>query len=188
MIARAVRVDSSMPYEGQYAHIFAPDDAFMRDIITRMEKEQDPIVMSKEKDGSKPKQQSLFDCEDGGGQDQGPVEPLSSDCSGHREYTLASTPPSATDSSHLFQSSHFTPSDKERQLRNEIETHVRIFSSQVGRSPYHLNRKLKEVFGKARTEMTLQELNKVKDYLAINFRITFNSRPPRRTSSRRLEA
>ena len=181
MIARAVRVDPNIPYAGQYAYIFAPDDRHMREILQSMEREQAHMARCAGGDTGA-EQLDLFEKRPAEGEPQRPVEPLGSTLDGYREKTLGDAWASSPDTV----AAPATPSEIEKALRNDIEMHVRIFSAHAGRTPYHLNRRLKEAFGKSRDAMTAPELQRVKDHLIINYRIDRTRRPPRRVSARQM--
>jgi hypothetical protein len=80
-----------------------------------------------------------------------------------------------------------TPSERERQLRKDIEDHVRRYALNAGYKPIRINRKLKDAFGgKAREEMNLDELERVKEHLLIHYPLDYRRRPAVRRSATQL--
>lgn len=149
MVARAVRVDPHAgPYESQSGYIFAPDDIMFREIVSKIEREQRPFVRMRKKT-----QISLFS---GDGEGEGvpniQIQPLSSVMSGHREVFLGERPP--------MPYTPQTPSEIETVLRHRIEQHVRLYSYNNRHHNGQINAKVKAHFGKARAEMTGDELDK----------------------------
>lgn len=148
MVARAVRVDPfGWPYESQAGYVFAPDDIMFREIVSKIEREQRPFVRMRKKT-----QLSLFS---GDGEGEGvpniQIQPLSSVMSGRREVFLGERPPMP----HTPQ----TPSEIETALRHRIEQHVRLYSYNNRYHNGEINAEVKTHFGKARAEMTGDELD-----------------------------
>jgi superfamily II DNA or RNA helicase len=149
MVARAVRVDPNAgTYESQIAYVFAPDDVFFREIVSKIEHEQRPFVKARQKT-----QMELFDgAENGGGEPVFQIQPLSSNLAGNREVFLGNKD-IATDK-FIPQ----TPSEIEVSLRDQIENHVRQFSFINRYNPKRLNHEIKTFFEKSRDIMTMLEL------------------------------
>ena len=118
MLARAVRINKQAgPYESQVAHIFAPDDILFRDICSKIEAEQLPIVRTK----NASEQRDLFG-EGGGG---GGIIPLGGRITRTRDFSigkLPSMPPVMMPK---------TPSQEEADLKHKIESHVRHMQRQI---------------------------------------------------------
>lgn len=68
---------------------------------------------------------------------------------------------------------------KGREIREEIDDHVRAWSMAFGYLPAALNRKVKGRFGKARELMTVPELERVKQWLGENYRVPKRREPVR---------
>jgi superfamily II DNA or RNA helicase len=149
MIARAVRVDSSAgQYESQIAYVFAPDDVFFREIVSKIEHEQRPFVKARQKI-----QMGLFDgAENESGEPVFQIQPLSSNLAGDREIFLGNKD-IATD-----RVIPQTPSEVEAAIRDQIENHVRQFSFINRYNPKRLNSEIKAFFEKPRDIMTVPEL------------------------------
>jgi superfamily II DNA or RNA helicase len=183
MVARAVRIDPAIAYDEQFAHVFAPDDPLFRRIVNAIKTEQMPFI--KMRDEKKvDKQMSLFDDGDGGEGKVHPVTPLSSGVNGFRETVLGTHGAPIQEGLTVFQ--ELAPSEQERLLRKDIEEHVRRYAREAGYKPFQINRDLKDMFGKARGDMTLYELRKLKEHLQIYYRIDRCRRPAVRRSATAL--
>lgn len=149
MVARAVRVDpKARPYESQTAYVFAPDDTFFREIVSKIEHEQRPFVKARQKT-----QMELFDSPEGGsGEPIFQIQPLSSKLAGNREIFLGDK--EVLPDVFIPQ----TPSEIEASLRDQIENHVRQFSFINRHKPQRLNSEIKAFFEKPRDIMTVTEL------------------------------
>jgi len=149
MVARAVRVDPHAgPYESQIANIFAPDDIFFREIVSKIEHEQRPFVKTYPKT-----QVELFSKSgDGDGETVFQIQPLSSNLAGDREIFLG-------DRNNIpVMPVPQTPSEIEASLRDQIENYVRQFSFINRYNPKRLNSEIKAFFEKPRDIMTVPEL------------------------------
>lgn len=157
MIARAVRIDRhGLPYHEQRAFVFAPDDMLMRDIVEGIRLEQLPFATAGE-------QLDLFG---GDGTNEGPkkqIKPLESEMIGGREIDLAG------DVSAMGMVK--TPTDIEGALRDRIDRHIKMYAWKGRYNPKRLNVQVKEIFGKPRAEMTLEELRAVYRYVSATFDI-----------------
>lgn len=164
MVARVVRVDPQAgPYEAQTGYIFAPDDIYFRDIVSKIEREQRPFIKT-----HKRRQGSLFGGLSGDGIPNIQIKPLSSTMSGHREVFVGNREPMTP----YMQ----TPSEIEADLRKRIEQHVRLYSFN---NRYHngtLNAEIKNHFGIARAEMTKNTLDKVWEWIKIQYPINRKGR------------
>lgn len=148
MIARAVRIDPQAgAYETQTGFIFGPDDIMFREIVSKIEREQKPFIKMKKKTPL-----NLFL---GNGEGEGvpniQIQPLSSTMNGQREVFLGERPPMKI---HIPQ----TPSEIESSLRCQIEKHVRLYSYNNRYQNKQINAEIKNHSGKARSEMTSDEL------------------------------
>lgn len=156
MVARAVRVDQNAgAYESQIATIFAPDDIFFREIVSKIEHEQRPFVKARPKT-----QTELFNPDnDGGGEQPLQIQPLSSNLAGNREIFLGGKRVSSD------MVAPQTPSEIETSLRKRIEGHIRQFSFINRYNPKRLNSEIKSYFEKPRDRMAIPELSGVLAYV-----------------------
>jgi len=156
MVARAVRVDPNAgPYETQCAYIYAPDDVFFREIVSKIKREQRPFVKMHQKT-----QMKLFDNpEDGDGVPAFQIQPLSSTLTGNREVFLGNK--EILPELSIPQ----TPSEIEASLRDRIEGHVRLFSFNNRYRNGEINSAIKTWAGKPRAEMTAAELEQTYEYI-----------------------
>lgn len=193
MVARAVRIDPDIPYDGQFGYVFAPDDVNFREIVERIRLEQLPTIEKHKNDG----QMGLFDDdedddEDDSG-DDGEIDPfiipIRSDLTQKRETVVGldeqDSLPFTVDMSEPIP---LTPSDHESTLRSDIETHVRIYCRNTGFKHKRINGELRRHFNKARGEMTVPELIKVRDHLKDHYPHNTRRRPAMRTRAVQLEA
>jgi len=154
MTARANRIDpNGGPYDQQIGHIFAPADPLFKEIVSRIEAEQLPILQQRqrakdERDRSENEGFSL-ECAPGG------ITPLSSAMTGNREVILNGN----------MEISTRTASEIEAELRKAIEEHVNLYAYQNRYNPKRLNGELYEHFGKPRREMTIAELQECERYI-----------------------
>lgn len=159
MVARVVRVDPQAgQYEGQVGHVFAPDDVYFRKIVAKIEKEQLPFAKK-----TKQEQMGLFGTPELNGAPDIKIQPLSSTMSGQREIFLGGRVPMT----YLLQ----TPSEIEANLRNKIEQHVRLYSFNNRYQNGQLNSEIKTYFGKARAEMTADELDNTYEWVKRTYPI-----------------
>jgi superfamily II DNA or RNA helicase len=179
MVARAVRVDPAIPYDEQYAHIFAPADPHFRAIVASIEAEQLEFIRKRKKSCAGD-QLSLFGDSSSGEKDD-PIIPLGSSLAGQREMTVGYHHPEAPPIR-----DRLTPSEREHRLRTEIEEHVRRYALNAGHKPLKINRDLKRTFGKARDVMRLDELEKVREHLLIQYPLDYRRRPAVRRSATQL--
>jgi superfamily II DNA or RNA helicase len=159
MLARAVRVDHlAGPWESQCAYVFAPDDPLFREIVQKIEQEQEPFV----KAGRPGMQTTLFDQKSAGtGDSNGDIArrlgivPVESSMTGSRHMLMGSN-----DAAPSAPATGKTPSQLEAELRDKIERYVRAFSFQHRYRNGRINREIRRYFEKPRAEMTLAELEK----------------------------
>lgn len=154
MLARAVRVNrrpGAGPYESQIAYVFAPKDDLFMEVVKKIEDEQAPVI--REQAGQV--QLDLFEEDDpdtcGEGTGAMPAFiPLGSrlTMSTSRYNGPPVTPVAITE----------TPSDREKRIKGEIETHVRRFARGIGVPPKKINREVARKCGKRREDMTIREL------------------------------
>lgn len=165
MVARAVRVNPQAgPYESQVAYIFAPDDIYFREIVSKIEQEQKPFVRMHKKN-----QIDLFG-DMGKGEGEGvpniQIQPLSSNLAGNREIFLGNK--GILPDSFVTQ----TPSEIEANLRDQIEKHVRLYSFNNRYQGGKINAEIKARFEKPRAEMNIQELERTYEYVQKVYPLT----------------
>ena len=173
MLARAVRVNHAAgPWESQRAYIFAPDDLVMRDIVSRIEAEQEPFVKRSGPQG----QLSLFEGDNfgngkKGGSDYNPynIVPLSSSLTSRRDLLIGGDPASIIPSAPADEK---TPSELEADLRDQIEKHVRTYSFMHRYRNGRINREIKCAMEKPRDQMSLRELTRCFDYVKKTYPLT----------------
>lgn len=175
MIARAVRIDrNGGPYRSQRGYIFTPDDILMRNVVERIRSEQIPFVKDSSEPVGTPEQIEMFD---GGGNGGAPkICPLGSLLTGNRTLSFGEHG-SGQQGLFDFQPQNVarivTPKEREKQLRDEIERHVRDFSFFNYLQNGQLNAEIKAAFhGKSRADMTLEELESVKSYINWKYPLT----------------
>lgn len=151
MIARAVRVDHRAgPYASQKAFVFAPDDLLLREAVERIRREQMPIVKAGNGDQKAPSVVS----NDGAGAEMPKIKPLNGELTGIREVEFGR---GGIPDGSIFEVVDTIKEQEERTLRR-IETHVRKFAFDNRYKPARISAEIKAHFGKARREMTLDEL------------------------------
>lgn len=173
MVARAVRVDPHAgPYRTQKGFIFCPDDPRMRSLIARFRAEELAVIDSLDivaPTDKQPEQKPLFDdTQNLTMRAPGNITPLESRLAGHRMdfigVDFAYEPGYAT-----YQI--VTESQREKNLRNQIDRHVKDYARINRYNPKEINIKLKDCFGKPREEMTRPELERLMGYLQKNYRL-----------------
>lgn len=158
MVARAVRIDPSLPYEKQYGHVFAPDDILFLKIVAKIQTEQAPVL---KKRILEQRQASLFESVPGP-----KIVPLDGKLTRARSLTLGGHGTGNAGQMHNDKPPLVkTPAEIERGLRKSIETHVRAYEFNNRYRPGRLNRELREKFGKPRKEMTIAELRHVLEHI-----------------------
>lgn len=172
MVARAVRIDPlAGPYETQKGCIFAPADKMFVELARRIEQDQTEAV-AKQKEGlEEPKESG-----EGGAKRPG-ITPLSSklinpDGQGALFADVLSFPKYAAP--HAYQK---TQREIERELREEIDNHVKAFCRVYCVKIAALNRQLKEMYGKPRENMSVKELAALKAYLQGNYELPKRKAP-----------
>jgi len=162
LFARAARYDPSAgPWDTQEARVFMPDDIFMREVTGRIEREQRAFVKNAKvsrpvkEDAQRVKSTVAFDL-------FGDIVPIGSSASGKRihhvgEKSVVAEPPRV-----------LTPSEKEKQTRDDIEMVVRRYSGRHRVDVYEVNGRMKKQFGKPRPLMTQVELDKVLEWSKEN--------------------
>jgi superfamily II DNA or RNA helicase len=177
MVARATRVDPHAgPYDEQRATVFHPDDFMFARFRDRMEREQGTLAKTPK---SRP-QRSLFPLTENA---KDPIVPLSSNATTLRYADLAPGPdfaaarPEAT-AAHRPPELLEVPSLLERDLRRRIgqmvagqlvedELSLQMPRNRLG-THHAYSAVLKRVMGKARAEMTLEELEATVSWLERN--------------------
>jgi superfamily II DNA or RNA helicase len=163
MIARAVRINRAVPYDQQYAYVFAPDDPLIRTIVDRIKKEQAPTI----KDRIPREQAVLPGFEGGGGYEAGRpqgITPMGSEMAGMRDMIVGDHGP-------VFHQPIETPSEKENRLRDQIEQHVRRFAFVNRYRESRINTEIKSAMGKARADMDIPDLEHCLNYVRGNYPI-----------------
>ncbi len=166
MTARANRIDpNGGPYERQYGYVFAPADPLFRNIVSRIEAEQLPVLEDR-KPGGKKKQEPAGDGFGGlfGPQAPGGITPLSSAMTGKREVVLNGNGCAAPE---------MTSSEIEESLLDQIESHIRTFSFNNRYSPKRINSEVYAYFGKARRDMTIGELRDCLAHVRATYPINY---------------
>jgi len=147
MFGRSTRFDRfAGPYESQCAYVFAPDDPLMRDVIERIEAEQEPFATR-----AASQKKLLGVAEESEGEGRAPVIPIGSGITGEREAMLGPAPLE-------------TPDDIEEQLRDEIEAYIRSYAFRNRYNPKRINAEIYQQFGKPRADMTIEELKRALRY------------------------
>ncbi|MBC2712895.1 MAG: DEAD/DEAH box helicase family protein [Desulfosarcina sp.] len=170
MVARAVRIDSALEYEGQYAYIFAPRDPYFSEIVLKIESEQEAVLFKK----PGPVEPSLFDEKKSGAGAPEPVHPVESLLGTLKETYVG------VSQDQIRTPIPMTPSDHESVLRSDIETHVRIYCRNTGFKHKRINGELRRHFDKPRAEMTVPELIRVRRYLKLYYPHETSRRPAKR--------
>lgn len=158
MVARVVRIDPQAgAYDDQIGYVFAPDDINFRDIVEKIKQEQQPFAKKKD-----PEQQDLFgNAESQSFSNGSKIKPLSSAMTGHREVFIGARA--------AMETLPPTPSEVEDSLRNDIESHVRLYSFNNRYQAGELNSEIKIHFGKARAEMTQDDLCKTYEWVKLQY-------------------
>ena len=152
-VARAVRIDPAAgPYETQRGYIFAPADRMFTELAAKIEADQCQAVAKAKAEKEKREEFTL----DGGTARPG-ITPLSSKMLGHK--------PTQQVYGFADHGDQRTQREIESELREEINRHVMAFCRTYNVKAAHLNRILKQSFGKAREEMTVAELGKLRSYV-----------------------
>jgi len=152
MTARANRIDpNGGPYERQFGYVFAPSDPLFKDIVSRIEAEQLPVLEDREPGKRKQGEQSGSDLFGGlfGPRAPGGIKPLSSAMTGRREVLLDGNGNGAPE---------LTPSETEAHLLEQIDDHLKAFALDNRYDIKKLNSQVFDFFGKPRRQMTIGEL------------------------------
>lgn len=162
MTARANRINPALPYEAQVGHVFAPADPLFREIVGKIEQEQNCVVAGQRNcdGGNGGRQFELFP----GDNAPGGIKPLASAATGSRVIFLGGRGGADPDYEP-------TQSELEADLRVEINDHVLAFCRAYCCKAVTLNRELKERFGKARENMSVPELEKLRQYISGQYAI-----------------
>lgn len=159
MTARANRINPALPYDGQVGHVFAPADPLFKEIVGKIEQEQGCIVAGQKgamEGGSDSRQTELFP----GDTSPGGITPLSSHVTGNREVFLGAGQATFNYGSDDTTDPR-TQREQETELREQINNHVKAFCRTYNVKIQHLNYEIKNVFGKGRDQMTVDELEKL---------------------------
>jgi len=168
MIARAVRIWGEWgPYESQVGHIFAPDDKAMHETMELIQAEQ--LAMAKNSsDGIIEKE---FEKEDYQAPEQGskrsPIEALEGSATGKREVDLGShvSSGSTPGPAQYIQ----TIKEQEKEIRDQIENHIRQYAFKNRYEVQKLNAEVKNAFNQKRSEMSLSQLKHALLYVRQNY-------------------
>ena len=158
MAARAVRIDSQAGhYESQKAFVFAPKDPMFLELKAQIDAEQNAAAKETgvrvTRDGSNGE---LFP---GIAMAPGGIKPLSSKILG---VDLPTLPPVI-----------FTPSEKEDDLRDKIDDHIKAFCRQNRFNPKRINAEVLRAMGKKRQDMTIKELERCLAHVEQKYPLTF---------------
>jgi len=161
MTARANRIDPGAgPYDEQMGHIFAPADPLFKEIVSRIEAEQLPMLRDREaaeKSGrAKPGEGDGFFLQPS----PGGITALSSGLTGKREVVLGNGAKNIPQNIPYENAELLLPSEIEADLLGQIESHIRIYAFKNRFNPKQINGEVYEHFYKARRDMTIEELKK----------------------------
>lgn len=157
-LARAVRVDRSLPYEQQEAFIYAPDDPLFRRIVNGIKAEQTAVAMKSALEFNK--NPSVGER----GAKEPDVIPIGSSLTGDRCIFLGG--PSGYQEPAPMPK---TPTETEAEIRKEIKEHIRLYCSRHHIKIQKINTRIKREMMKARPEMTLEELKKTFAFIEDRF-------------------
>ena len=194
MVARVVRIDPHAgPYEAQMGYVFAPDDFLMRRIISRIKTAQLAFAHAREKRDPQDLQQGEAPPDGSGGTNPYGITPIGSKLTGQREYRMGGDDsPAPTYQEPWPQEEVKTQSEIEKELRDEIENHLRKFAFTNYYLMQRINREVKDAFeGKPRAEMTVPELQKVLSHVRNYYPMERTAPDPwhkRRGAGRRVPA
>jgi len=174
MIARAVRIWGEWgPYESQTGHIFAPDDKAMHETMELIQAEQ--LAMAKnssdgiiEKEFEKDEEYQAPEQ----GSKRSPIEALEGSATGKREVDLGShiTSVSTPGPAQYIQ----TIKEQEKEIRKQIESHIRQYAYKNRYDVKRLNAEIKSTFGNKRSNMSLSELKHTILYVKQNYPLTIS--------------
>jgi len=169
MIARAVRIWGEWgPYETQVGHIFAPDDKAMHETMETIQAEQ--LAMAKNTPGGIIEKE--FEKDEGyiapeDGFKVSPITALEGSVSGKREVNL---------DEHTHQVSCSSPAayiktikEQEKEIRDQIEAHIRSYAFKNRYEVQRLNGEIKSAFSQKRSEMSLSMLRHAWAYVQQNY-------------------
>lgn len=164
MTARANRISPcGGEYDEQTGHIFAPADPLFKQVMQKIEAEQLPVMQQR----STPRQAEGAKAGDGGGfrlePAPGGIIPLSSALTGKREILLATGNP-VTEK---------TASEKEAELRDRIDAHIKRYAHQNRFKPQTLNYEVLMSMGKRRQDMTIKELEDCLAHVRAKYPLSF---------------
>ena len=173
MIARATRFDAEAgAWEEQIAHIYVPDDKNICAIIDAMQHEQVSAIKTPKGDGewdeySDEEMAAMMDVERTTPEERNAIVPVGSEGKGRRWNRVGHIAPSTSSTQ---SAPTRTPSQQEAALREKIQKLCRQidwnrFESKWGET----NKRVVTYFGKQRTQMTLAELERVREWLAENY-------------------
>ena len=161
MIARVVRIWTDWgPYETQLGHIFAPDDRSMRDTMEEIQAEQLALAEKKGKAGPKEEGENS-----GEGYNMSPIEALEGSISGKREVDFGPELSTMQETAPYIQ----TIKEQEKDLRNKIESHLRLFAFKNRYEVQRINAEVKSTFNIKRSEMSLSQLRDTLLYVRRNY-------------------
>lgn len=167
MLARAVRVNRSVPYHQQYGYIFTLDDPRMHDIVAKIKTEQLPTIKNNLPAGE---QMDLFSTECDEERKPYNIDPIGSSLTNGHEFTLGEHWPDPVNLDNVVNPVETglhteTPSEKERRIRQAIEKIVNTFCSQYKFKQQRANAEIKDHFGKGRAAMTIPELERCLEHV-----------------------
>jgi len=159
MVARAVRIDPQAgPYETQKGYIFAQADKLFMKLAADIEADQTEAlaIATKKKTPLAPgEQESLF------GDPRPGITPLSSKLIGAKQNVFSFAG--------YQQEAQQTQRELENELREEINNNIKRFCRTYNVRHQYLNGELKRMFGRAREEMTVRELESLRAYVAAQY-------------------
>lgn len=179
MIARAVRIDRAYHYQGQVAHIYVPDDPLMRKIVEKIENEQLSSVDNYDpgrRESEEMEQLTLFDPDLNSSPKNSQVNPIGSKVTGEREWVYGEPAPVENAKPITAEPQPFTPKEREKALRKQIETHVRQYCRMNRYKQSKINAEIKRHFGKGRAQMNGAELGIVLNFVKRNYPTSYQVR------------
>jgi len=157
MVARGVRINKKAgPYERQTCFVFAPSDKKFLSVAKKIESEQ--LTKLDIKLNIEPEEQSLFADEfEGIPLIKRGVTPIMGKMTGTNNFNIGQ------------HNQIETISEKETKIRTEIKNHLSRCCHGSGNDIKYVNRDLKSVFGKPRSELNIKELEKLLIYVKKNY-------------------
>ena len=163
MLARGVRIDKNAgPYESQKCYVFAPMDKRFKKVVDMIRKQQmaaiDYFAKIKEDKEKEPAEDELFEETEG----RQPVTPISSSMTDLDRFTMGVID---NENTNTYINEIRTIKEQEIEIRQKIQSHINKYCFENRYEPQRINSELKIKHGQARDLMTLQELEKLFEYI-----------------------